>query len=166
MRPNRWVVRTAFIASLVASLPIDAAAKPKQTVSALINGHKLNLKNKQIDPGSAVVGAGGIDIAAGSRVHHLGQTVKALVVTCAAGPLAGGTLPGPGQVCTVAYMETKLRRHPTSKEWSTSPGGATVTFTSFDGTRVQGIFAGTLDAIYGATGSVTVTNGSFNILVP
>ena len=101
-----------------------------------------------------------------SAIDHLGQTVKALVVTCAAGPLAGCTLPGPDQVCTVAYLETKLGRHPTSKEWSTSPGGATVTFTSFDGTRVQGTFAGTLDAIYGATGSVTVTNGSFNILVP
>ena len=165
MRPNGWAMGTALIAALVASLPIDAAAKPKQTVSALISGHKLNLKNKQIDPRSAVAGAGGIDIAAGSKVHHLGQTVKALVVTCAAGPLTGGTLPGPGQTCTVAYMETKLGRHPTSREWSTSPGGATVTFTSFDGTRVQGTFAGTLDAVYGATGSVTVTNGTFDILV-
>jgi hypothetical protein len=166
MRPNGWVVGTAFIAALVASLPIDAAAKPKQTVNAIINGHRLNLKNRQIDPGSAVVGAGGIAITAGTKFHHLGQTAKTLVVTCAAGPLAGGTLPGPGQVCTVAYTETKLALHPTSKQWSTSPGGATVTFTSFDGTRVQGTFDGTLDAVYGATGSVTVTSGTFNILVP
>src|SRR5262249_36064056 len=89
MRPNGWVVGTAFIAALVASLPIDAAAKPKQTVNAIINGHKLNLKNRQINPGSAVVGAGGIAITAGTKFHHLGQTAKTLVVTCAAGPLAG-----------------------------------------------------------------------------
>ena len=34
MRQNRWSVGMALAAALVASLPIDAAAKPKQTMSA------------------------------------------------------------------------------------------------------------------------------------
>ena len=165
MRSNRWVVGTAFVVALVASLPIEAVAKPKETVKAVVNGHKLRLKNKQIDPGSNIVGAGGIDITGGTKPHRLGQTIKSLVVTCAAGPLAGGTLPGPGQVCTIAYMETKLSRNPTAKEWSTAPGGATVTFTSFAGGRVEGTFEGTLTALFGATGSITA-NGTFSILVP
>ncbi len=164
MRLNGWVVGT-LVAALAVTFPIEAGAKPKQTMSAFVNGHKLKLKNKQIFPGSGIVGVGGIDITGGTKYHHIGQIAKTLVVTCAAGPLAGGTLPGPGQTCTVAYMETKLAANPTSKEWSTSPGGATVTFTSFDGTRVQGTFEGTLDAVFGASGSVTVTNGTFNILV-
>jgi hypothetical protein len=155
-----------ILAALVATLPLDATAKPKETVSAVINGRRLRLKNKQIDPGSNIVGAGGIDIEAGTKFHHIGQVAKALVVTCAAGPLAGGTVPGPGQTCTVAYQETKLSLHPVLKEWSTSPGAATVTFTSFDGSRVQGTFEGTLPPLVGATNTVTITNGAFSILVP
>jgi hypothetical protein len=165
MEPNRWLVGIV-LAALVACLPTGATAKPKETLRAVINGHRLRLKNKQIDPGSNIVGAGGIDITGGTMPHRLGRVAKTLVVTCAEGPLAGGTLPGPGQVCTLAYQETKLSLHPVVKEWSTSPGGATVTFTAFDGSRVEGTFEGTLDALIGTSGSVTVTNGTFSILIP
>src|SRR5689334_11444380 len=99
MRSNRCIMGTVFFVALVASLPIEALAKPKETIRAVVNGHKLRLKNKQIDPGSNIVGAGGIDITGSTKPHRIGQTVKSLVVTCATGPLAGGNLPGPGQAC-------------------------------------------------------------------
>ncbi len=164
MSPNHWRMRTVLAAALVASLPIAAAAKPKQTMSAIVNGRRIKLKNKRIE--GAIAGAGGISITGGTKLHHLGQVAKTLVVTCASGPLAGGTLPAAGQFCTVGYTETKLSRNPTSKEWLAPYGGPTVTFASFDGTRVQGTFEGTLDPVAGTTTPVTVTNGTFNILVP
>ncbi len=166
MRTNRWIVAPAVITALVASFAVDAAAKPKQTITAIVNGHKLKLKNQQIQ--GAIAGAGGISITGGTKLRHLGQVVKSLVVTCASGPLTGSTLaaPAPGQTCTIGYMEMKVSRHPTAKQWQAPYGGPTVTFTNFDGTRVQGTFAGTLDPVSGTSESVTVTNGLFSIVVP
>lgn len=166
MQRKRWVAELAVLAALVGGLSSEAAAKPKQTMSAIVNGHKVKLKNKQIQ--GAIAGAGGISITGGTKLRHLGQVVKSLVVTCASGPLTGGTLaaPAPGQTCTIGYMETKVSRHPTVKEWQAPYGGPTVTFTEFDGTRVQGTFSGTLDPVTGTTGSVTVTTGMFSVLVP
>jgi hypothetical protein len=75
-------VGIAVVAALVASLPIDAEAKPKQTLSAVVDGHGIKLKNRQIK--GAIAASGGTSITGGSEFHHLGQIVKSLVVTCPA----------------------------------------------------------------------------------
>src|SRR5690242_19571001 len=73
--------------------------------------------------------------------------------------------PAPGQVCTIGYTEIKVSAHPTSKQWQAQYGGPSVTFTSFDGTRVTGTFEGTLDPVAGAPGPISVTKGTFSVLV-
>ena len=153
---------TAF-AMLVGTVPMTASAAPKQLFSAVINGHKFKAKNKHVEAG--LPGDLGISVTGGKTPHRLGQTIKALVVTCVSG-LEGGTFPAQGQTCTIGYSETKISRNPTYKQWAAAYGEPIVTFLSFDGTHVKGVFTGTMEPVTGTTESLTVTNGQFIVVVP
>ena len=169
MRQNHWIVATALGAALVANAPIDAAAKPTAVISAVVDGHKVKFKNQHVEGGIAQ--GSGLSIDGGTHSYSRPSKflpAKVLSLLCANGPSAGGTFPAAGQACQITYQTSKptlgepRRAGRTVKLWLT-PVGATVTFTSFGSSRVQGTFEGTLDDVDGGSGSITVTNGTFSI---
>ena len=166
MRHSRWIVAAVLLTALVAAAPRAATArtpKPKQSISAVVNGHRLKFKRKAISSsGSADTG---FATGGGQQPHRLGQTLRGLVVGCAIG-LASSVFPVDGQFCTLGYSETKFSRNPTIKQWA-AVEGVRVTITSFDGTRVNGTFDGTLPpATPGADyGPATVQGGKFSIVL-
>lgn len=167
MRPTRWIATTLLAATLVAALPIDAAArKPKPSIGAIVDGHRLKLRRKQLsDP--TRTDAGGVAFAGGMQPRRLGQVLKSIAIGCALG-LDSPVFPAAGQYCTIGYAETKFSTSLTIKQWAGGPDGVQVTFDSYDGTRLRGTFQGTLapadpNAGYGP---VTVVKGAFTVVFP
>ena len=154
-----------LVTALVAAPPVTTARtpKPKQSISAVVNGHRLRFKRKAI--GSSGSADTGFATGGGQQPHRLGQTLRALVVGCAIG-LASSVFPVDGQFCTMGYSETKFSRNPTIKQWA-AVEGVRVTITSFDGTRVTGTFDGMLPpSAPGADyGPATVQDGKFSIVL-
>jgi hypothetical protein len=166
MQQKQWIIAAALGAGLATGLPIDAVAKPKESVSATVNGHKVKVhKPKQI-LASLIGGVLGFSITAGKATAAFHHTAKALVVTCVYG-CAGPVFPADGQFCSVGYQEVKVAIHPTFKQWvGTSDGGVQVTIDSCDSTHISGTFQGTLNYFEptASIGPVTVQDGKFDVL--
>jgi hypothetical protein len=144
----------------VAATPASAAKGDKLT--AVVNGKKLKLRNKTLCAGynTAV-----ISIAGGTKIHHLGQLLRAIVVACDV-DLTTAALPVSPSICDIAYTETGTSvRHPTFKGWgsTSTPDNPViqVTISSFDGGHVQGSFSGTLASETG--NPATTINGTFSV---
>jgi hypothetical protein len=165
MRASRWIVAAVLLTTLAAAPPMATARtpKPKQSISAVVNGHRVKFKRNAISSsGSADTG---FATGGAQQPHRLGQTLRGLVVGCAIG-LASSVFPVDGQYCTMGYSETKFSRNPTFKQWA-AVEGVRVTITSFDGSRVNGTFDGMLlPATPGADyGPATVQGGKFSIVL-
>jgi hypothetical protein len=165
MRRKRWFVMVALAAALMAELPADQAAarKPKETVSAVINGHRFKLKRAQLATGRTP--EGGFSVGGGTRPHRLHQVIKGIALGCAIG-LASDVFPVPGQFCAVGYSEIVFASSLPTKQWVGISDAVEVTLDSFDGTRLKGTFQGTLapadpNAGYGPA---TIQNGRFSIV--
>ncbi len=167
MRQSRWIAAAVLLTALVAAAPRPATARttrPKQSISAVVNGHRVKFKRKAISSsGSADTG---FATGGGQQPHRLGQTLRGLSFGCAVG-LAGPVFPVDGQFCSMGYSETKFSRNPTIKQWSAAEG-IRITITSFDGTRVNGTFDGTLQPFTPGAGfgPATVQDGKFSIVFP
>ena len=163
MRQISSIVATVLIALLVTAFPLDAARRrSRQSIVAIVAGHRVKFKNKQIaDPSRT---GGSVAFAGGQQPHRLGQTLKGLAVGCAFG-LDSPIFPVDGQYCSIGYSETKFSRNLAIKQW-VATDGVRVTFESYDGTRLHGTFEGTLDPFdpNAGYGPVVVQNGTFTIL--
>lgn len=160
MRHARWLVVPLIVVALAAQAPVANARKPKATLSAVVNGHRVRFGRKLIsssgDAASGVIAFGGAQ-----KPHRLGQTLHSLAVGCAIA-LSANAFPADGMFCTMSYAEVKFSRHLTTKSWA-AVDGVTVTVTSFDGTRVAGTFSGTLQPGAGTDGPATLTDGKFDL---
>ena len=141
----------------------DARRRPKQSLSALVNGRRVKFGRKLItSTGSAETGT--IAFGGGQQPHRLGQTLRGLSIGCAVA-LASPVFPVEAQFCSLGYSETHFARQLTSKAWA-AVDGVHLTVTSFDGTRVTGTFDGTLPPAPGTDAApVTITDGAFSILL-
>jgi hypothetical protein len=166
MRHSRWIVATLLVAALAVEAPVATARrKPKQSISAVVNGHRVKFGAKLISS-SGSAASGSFETGGAQKPHRLGQTLRALVFGCATA-LASPVFPVDGQFCTMGYSETKFSRNLAIKQWAAAVDGIRVTVTSFDGTRVTGTFDGTLPpSDPGADyGPATVADGKFSILL-
>jgi hypothetical protein len=161
MRHARWIIVPLIVVALAAHAPVAAARKPKETLSAVVNGRRVKFGRKLISSSGSATS--GIIAIGGAQKAHFGRTARVLGVGCAIA-LSGATFPADGMFCTMNYTEVKLSRSGlTTKGW-TAVEGVQVTVESFDGTRVAGTFNGTLQPPAGASyGPATVTSGIFNV---
>jgi hypothetical protein len=172
---RRWA--TALVAGGVA-VAILLGANPAlaikgDTISAVVNGHERKFKGKTACGGYTPAA---FAIVGGTKFHGLNRLIRSLAVSCVDVDLATSSFPltpaaSPPANCTIGYTEMKVSlRHPITREWSTTStpdnSAIQVTVTSFDGTRAQGTFSGTIAALTGATTPATVTSGSFSVVLP
>ena len=159
---SRPFMATALGVALLLGGTAEAA---KQTVTAVVGGHRARFKNKTVVVTAA--GAEGVVFGGAQKPRRLGQLLKGLTVSCPIG-LDSATFPVDGQFCVIGYSETRFSQNFSIKQWSGGPDGIRVTFMSFDGTRLRGTFEGTLAPFdpNGGYGPVTVQNGSFSVLAP
>jgi hypothetical protein len=166
MHPSRWIVAPLLVAALVATAPVATARrKPKESISAMVNGHRVKFGRKLVNS-SGSAESGSFATGGAQQPHRLGQTLKGLVFGCAVA-LASPVFPVDGQFCTMGYSETKFSQNFAIKQWAAAVDGVRVTIAAFDGTHVSGTFDGVLPpADPGADyGPVTVQNGKFNIIL-
>lgn len=162
-RSNRWMVVAIGAALAIGQPGVAAARRPvlKQSLSALVNGKKVKFKNRTIT--TSHIGEG-VAIGGGQQPHRLGQLVKGITVGCVSG-VAGPTFPSSGQFCNLGYSEIKFGKGLPYKQW-VAVDGVTVTFTSFDGSRLHGTFSGTVPPAAGTDAApVTMTNGKFSVVL-
>jgi hypothetical protein len=165
MHSTRWIVVSLLVAVVVATAPVASARKPKESISAVVNGHRVKFGRKLVST-SGSAESGSFATGGAQQPHRLGQTLKGLVFGCAVA-LASPVFPVDGQFCTMGYSETKFSRNLTIKQWAAAVDGVRVTVTAFDGTHASGTFDGVLppadpNADYGP---VTVQNGKFNVIL-
>jgi hypothetical protein len=149
------------LACAIGIVPTPASAAKGDKLTAVVDGKKLKLRNKTVCGGynTAVV-----SIAGGTKLHHLGQVLRAIGIACDV-DLTTAALPVSPSFCSITYTEqgTSLH-HPTSKGWSSvsTPDNPViqVTISSFGGGRVQGTFSGTLA---GAGIPATTVKGTFSV---
>jgi hypothetical protein len=139
----------------------DAMAGKKEKLKAKINGKgfKANLRD-------SIVGAhdGLTNLVVVSGTSHKGRlkvTIKNLSVSCSV-PLEGATFPMTVTDCTGSVMITTGSIGGSSVVgWAGS--GLSMTITSFDGTRLNGTFEGTLPPNDIANQPATITKGKFAV---
>jgi hypothetical protein len=164
MHASRWIVAPLLVATLVTPAPEVMARKPKESISAVVGGHRVKFGRKLVTT-SGSAESGSFATGGGQPVRRLGRTVKGLVFGCAIA-LTSPVFPVDGQFCTMGYSETKVSRNPVIRQWAAAEG-VRVTVDSFDGSRLSGTFEGTLPpATPGADyGPVTVANGKFAVIL-
>jgi hypothetical protein len=149
--------------ALVAQAPVATARrpKPKASLSAVVNGRHVKSGKKLIT--SRGDATSGIFAIGGAQGVHYGRTARVLGVGCAIA-LSATTFPADGMFCTLTYSEVKLSRSGLSTKGWSAVEGVQVTVTSFDGTRITGTFAGTMEPSLGtAEGPDTLTDGKFDV---
>jgi hypothetical protein len=138
----------------IGPLPDNAGSK----VTATIGGTAWTASAAA---GSYVTTTTGIFVVTGSNdTRGIGISMSGVT---GPGTFTLGTAPG-GATRTLTVSSVS---NPTANSWSSSGtgGGGTVTVTSITATRLKGTFSGTLGPAPGTTttGTVTVTNGVFDI---
>ena len=166
MRGKRWIAAVVIGVTLGAGLPAVASAR-RQRLSAVVKGHRFRVRGNLVTSGH---NTNSFSMVGGTKLQQLGQTLRAMDVTCAFG-LGDGTFPAAGRFCTIGYTETRIAVAPTIKQWQSSTADTDlgsdvqVTFDSLNASVLKGTFQGTL-APYGANpdGPVTVKNGKFTAI--
>jgi hypothetical protein len=153
------VLGLAYAIGVVAT-PASAAKGDKLT--AVVNGKKFKLRNKTLCAG---YNTAAFSITGATKFHHLGQVLRAIVVSCVEVDLTTAALPISPPFCSISYTETGTSlRHHTFKGWTTisTPDNPLlqVTISSFSGGRVQGTFSGTLEGELGTP--ATSVQGTFS----
>lgn len=132
---------------------VPTADEAGSTIRATING-------------SPFVGATVIGIGGGTETRVIGGNNTVHSFSIIVGPISG---PGGGALTgsTVPLRKVTVQLMGTVQSW----GGAgndvgTLTITAITATRITGTFSGTLAPNAGTTGSLVVTNGTFDIRTP
>ena len=139
----------------------DAMRGKKEKLKAKINGKGFKANLKQ-----SIVGThdGLTNLVILNGTFHKGLTkvtIKNLTVSCVA-PLEGATFPMTVTDCTGSFsISTASIRGSSLVAWAGS--GLSMTITSFDGTRLNGTFEGTLPANDVAQQPANIVNGKFAV---
>ncbi|MCW5890207.1 MAG: hypothetical protein KIT14_06605 [bacterium] len=164
----RWktFVGAAVVAALVmgpvAAGPALAKKKKKESMKASLSaGGKFNGQKKFL---FAVYSApGNVVTLSGTSIKRRGRSVLTRILNMGCSADIKGPLPVTVG-CASQYAETGFKgRTVIDKGWGGE--GLSVTFTSYDGTRVTGTFSGTLVANNGGLAPLTFSNGSFSLIL-
>jgi hypothetical protein len=162
-RMRMWrIVCLVALASLVA-LPTggDAMRGKKEKLKAKINGKgfKANIRESIVATHDGTTNL--VFVSGTSRKGLRKVTVKNFSVSCVA-PLEGATFPMTVSECTGAFsIATASIGGSSSTGWAGS--GISVTLTSFDGTRLNGTFEGTLPPSELTETPATIVKGKFAV---
>lgn len=161
MRMWKIVGLLAVAGLLVLPTGSDAMRGKKEKLKAKINGKGFKANLKQ-----SIVGThdGLTNLVILNGTFHKGLTkvtIKNLTVSCVA-PLEGATFPLTVTDCTGNFsISTASIRGSSLVAWAGS--GLSMTITSFDGTRLNGTFEGTLPANDVAPQPANIVNGKFAV---
>jgi len=162
LRPGRWMLAAMLGVALATAFPVsEAAAGRGDKITATANGHRIRLRRGLVCDGYTTAG---VTAVGAQKPHRLGQTVRGLAFGCAI-DITMSTFPVSPEFCTLAYTEIKVKPGVPTKQWGGSNPDIQVTLASFDGTRLQGTFSGTLQPQTAGAGPATVTNGKFSLVL-
>jgi len=154
-RSSISILAGVALVALMVSLPAATEAKVrKRTVSATINGERVSWKGRLVifdeTPGHGFTAV----------ATKIGGT-KTIGFGCGV-LLEGQPLPLTATMCNATYATRRGNRAETWLNTGLDPGNAFhVTFTSFDGSVVQGTLSGTLLSATVRDGSTLTMQGSF-----
>ncbi len=135
-RRSGRTLAAVLAALLLVGTPLTAAARKreKNEFTVVVDGKTIKLpKNVTFQAGSPSIPFMALGQARRGKRQRTGS------VACADFPPA--TIPGTSTFCTAQYQDWKLGRHPVLDTWSSSGVHLSVTFTSYDGTTVEGSFS-------------------------
>jgi len=138
-QPRTYLVVGVTALALVGVLSVEPAMAKKNKVIATVNGKRFKWKGRYVSTGTSDVGT--ITVAT-----KPGRTIRTLGFGCAVN-LSRETFPltTPAEFCNANYTET-TNRGSRIKGWLALQG-VSVTYESFDGTRVRGSFSFVLQAL-------------------
>jgi len=162
-RSRRWTLAATLAVPLLLTLPApEARAGKGDKVTLTVNGRRVKFRKKLVCDG---YNTAAFSITGGQLPHRLHQLVRTIVVSCVLIDITKSTFPVSPPSCEVGYNEFRYKPA-LARQWVGTNPDIQVTVESFDGTRLQGSFGGTL-APYGGTAPApaTVTNGTFSVLL-
>ena len=150
---TRSIAAVAAFLAVVAGAPIEAAAKKKAFVAGTVDGEAMKWKGRYVLMSYAP--AGGVFIVATKRARP-GKILPTIGVGCAV-DLTTATFPVTMAFgCSANYTETRVGGSFETHGWISLGEALTVTFDSFDGTRLTGSASGVLEPVYGGDAPITI----------
>src|SRR5262245_15705920 len=156
-RPRRYLVVGMTAIAFVGVVSVETAMAKKNKVIATVNGKRFKWKGRYVSTGTSDVGT--ITVAT-----KPGRTIRTLGFGCAVN-LSRETFPltTPTEFCNANYTET-TNRGSRIKAWLALEG-VSVTYESFDGSRVSGSFSIVLQAVSPNDLPPTTIEGTFDTAV-